>query len=233
VAANLATEQIGAGWRKKREPEGAARGDLDRALTANVRRFRSEQTDPRIRQERAGELMGFPSLVHHDEADGTGCVETDFLRVEAKVLHREPDILDAGITGVQQRDRPQEQEENRSVCGCHNGVRVRRHKGLVNGGTEDGSPAYAGSHGCPSSAVVCYGGRIKPWRNAGGCPPKPWRRRTRFGGFRRRSQRDHGCKAVGLHSAIEGRLKLVEVWGGPIGTLERYSDCSKAESSVI
>jgi len=28
------------------------------------------------------------------------------------------------------------------------------------------SPAYAGSHGCPSSAVVCYGGWIKPWRNA-------------------------------------------------------------------
>jgi hypothetical protein len=27
------------------------------------------------------------------------------------------------------------------------------------------SPAYAGSHGCPSSAVVCYGGWIKPWRN--------------------------------------------------------------------
>jgi choline dehydrogenase-like flavoprotein len=23
--------------------------------------------------------------------------------------------------------------------------------------------AYAGSHGCPSSAVVCYGGWIKPW----------------------------------------------------------------------
>src|SRR5574341_2364050 len=33
------------------------------------------------------------------------------------------------------------------------------------------SPAYAGSHGCPSSAVVCYGGWIKPWRNAYGCPP--------------------------------------------------------------
>ena len=32
-----------------------------------------------------------------------------------------------------------------------------------------------------------------------GCPPKPWRRRTCFGGFRRRHQRDHGCKAVGLH----------------------------------
>ena len=28
------------------------------------------------------------------------------------------------------------------------------------------SPAYAGSHGCPSSAVVCYGGWIKPWRYA-------------------------------------------------------------------
>jgi hypothetical protein len=25
------------------------------------------------------------------------------------------------------------------------------------------SPAYAGSHGCPSSAVVCDGGWIKPW----------------------------------------------------------------------
>ena len=32
-----------------------------------------------------------------------------------------------------------------------------------------------------------------------GCPPKPWRRRTRFGGFRRRHKKDHGCKAVGLH----------------------------------
>ena len=32
-----------------------------------------------------------------------------------------------------------------------------------------------------------------------GCPPKPWRRRTRFGGFRRRHNRDHGCQAVGLH----------------------------------
>jgi hypothetical protein len=61
------------------------------------------------------------------------------------------------------------------------------------------SPAYAGSQDCPSSAVVCYGGWIKPWRNAAGCPPKPLRRRTCFGGFRRRYQRDHGCKAVGLH----------------------------------
>jgi hypothetical protein len=25
------------------------------------------------------------------------------------------------------------------------------------------SPAYAGSNGCPSSAVVCDGGWIKPW----------------------------------------------------------------------
>ena len=25
------------------------------------------------------------------------------------------------------------------------------------------SPTYAGSHSCPSSAVVCYGGWIKPW----------------------------------------------------------------------
>jgi hypothetical protein len=24
-------------------------------------------------------------------------------------------------------------------------------------------PAYAGRHGCPSSAVVYYGGQIKPW----------------------------------------------------------------------
>jgi choline dehydrogenase-like flavoprotein len=30
-------------------------------------------------------------------------------------------------------------------------------------------PAYAGSHGCPSSTVVCYGGWIKPWRNADWC----------------------------------------------------------------
>jgi len=28
------------------------------------------------------------------------------------------------------------------------------------------SLAYAGSHDCPFSAVVCYGGWIKPWRNA-------------------------------------------------------------------
>ena len=27
------------------------------------------------------------------------------------------------------------------------------------------SLAYAGNHGCPSSAVVCYGGWIKQWRN--------------------------------------------------------------------
>jgi hypothetical protein len=27
------------------------------------------------------------------------------------------------------------------------------------------SHAYAGNHGCPSSAVVCYGGWIKQWRN--------------------------------------------------------------------
>jgi hypothetical protein len=36
----------------------------------------------------------------------------------------------------------------------------------------------------------------------GGCPPKPWRRRARFGGFRRSFKRDHGCKAVGLHSSL-------------------------------
>ncbi len=35
-----------------------------------------------------------------------------------------------------------------------------------------------------------------------GCPPKPWRRRTRFGGFRRRYNMDHGCKAVGLHISV-------------------------------
>src|SRR5437867_12932066 len=34
-----------------------------------------------------------------------------------------------------------------------------------------------------------------------GCPPKPWRRRTCFGGFRRTYYRDHGCEAVGLHIA--------------------------------
>ncbi len=62
------------------------------------------------------------------------------------------------------------------------------------------SPAYAGSDGSPPSALVCYGGWIKPWRNADGCPPKPSQRRTCFGGFRRRYQRDHGCKAVGLHN---------------------------------
>jgi hypothetical protein len=28
------------------------------------------------------------------------------------------------------------------------------------------SPAYAGSHSCPSSAVGCYGGWMKRWRNA-------------------------------------------------------------------
>jgi kynurenine formamidase len=38
-----------------------------------------------------------------------------------------------------------------------------------------------------------------------GCPPKLWRRRTCFGGFRRRHQRDHGCKAVGLHFAQGGQ----------------------------
>jgi len=43
-----------------------------------------------------------------------------------------------------------------------------------------------------------------------GCPPKPWRRRTCFGGFRRRHQRDRGCKAVGLHilRALEAKKDL-------------------------
>ncbi len=57
------------------------------------------------------------------------------------------------------------------------------------------SPAYAGSHGCPSSAVVCHGGWIKPRRNADGC----------FGGFRCKYKRDHGCQAVRLHkSGVKG-----------------------------
>ena len=50
-------------------------------------------------------------------------------------------------------------------------MKVRRIGGIV------ASPAYAGM------------------RN--GCPPKPWRRRTGFGGFRRKHQRDHGCKPWG------------------------------------
>jgi hypothetical protein len=47
----------------------------------------------------------------------------------------------------------------------------------------------------------------------GGCPPtrrpeplggvpKPWRRRARFGGFRRSFKRDHGYKAVWLHLSV-------------------------------
>ena len=31
------------------------------------------------------------------------------------------------------------------------------------------APAYAGSHGCPSSAVACYGGWIKPWGSTARC----------------------------------------------------------------
>src|SRR3990172_11764124 len=38
----------------------------------------------------------------------------------------------------------------------------------------------------------------------GGYPPEPWRRRVRFGGFRprKRVERCHGRKAVGLHESI-------------------------------
>ena len=87
------------------------------------------------------------------------------------------------------------------------------------------SPAYAGSHGCSSSAVVCYGGWIKPWRNAQRVFSDPSARaygrraealakedmlpafvaellrRSRLGGFRRRHQRDHGCPAFAAEAA--------------------------------
>jgi hypothetical protein len=83
---------------------------------------------------------------------------------------------------------------------------------------------------------------MKPWRNACGCPPtrrpepmgdvpKPWRRKTCFGGFRRRYKRDHGCpafvaettsaeqaKAVGLHvdrsASVSFRLPARQHLGG-------------------
>ena len=61
---------------------------------------------------------------------------------------------------------------------------------------------------------------VKPWRNASGCPPKPRRRRTCFGGFRRKLPRDHGRKAVGLHWFIfpacpvssYRRIVLAKLW---------------------
>jgi hypothetical protein len=78
---------------------------------------------------------------------------------------------------------------------------------------------------------------IKPWRNARrGCPPtrrpeplggvpKPWRRRARFGGFRRSFKRDHGCPAFVAEATSAEAAKAVGLHRGRVRTKKRPVVC--------